>query len=80
MKYNKHYIGLEVDGSAMNFVTFIPRRAHVIMTIKLPQTKDTDDQLEDAGIETLPMRLNGGSTVFASSPAWTRSSEMCSLA
>lgn len=53
LKYNKHYIGLEVDGSPMNFVTFMPRKAHVIMTIKLPQTKKTDDQLEEAGIETL---------------------------
>jgi hypothetical protein len=53
LKYNKHYIGLEVDGSPMNFVTFMPRKAHVIMTIKLPQTKETDDQLEEAGIETL---------------------------
>jgi len=53
LKYNKHYIGLEVDGAAMNFVTFTPRKAHVIMTIKLPQTKETDDQLEEAGVETL---------------------------
>ena len=37
----------------MNFVTFIPRKAHVLMAIKHPQTKETDDQLEEAGIETL---------------------------
>lgn len=53
LKYNKHYIGLEVEGSPMNFVTFMPRKAHVIMTIKLPQSQEIDDQLEDAGIETL---------------------------
>jgi hypothetical protein len=53
LKYNKHYIGLEVDGSPMNFVTFMPRKAHVIMAIKLPQSLETDEQLEDAGIETL---------------------------
>ena len=53
LKYNKHYIGLEVDGAAMNFVTFMPRKAHVIMTIRLPQTKETDDQLEDAALDTL---------------------------
>ena len=50
---NKHYIGLKVGGSAMNFVTFMPRRAHVIMTIKLPQSTDVDTQLEEAGIEAL---------------------------
>jgi hypothetical protein len=53
LKYNRHYIGLEVDGAAMNCVTFTPRKAHVIITIKLPQTKETDDQLEEAGVETL---------------------------
>lgn len=53
LKYNKHYIGLEVSGSPMNFVTFMPRKAHVIMTIKIPKTKETDDQLDEAGIDTL---------------------------
>lgn len=53
LKYNKHYIGLEVDGAPMNFVTFMPRKAHVIMTIRLPQTKDTDDMLAEVGLETL---------------------------
>jgi len=53
LKYNKHYIGLEVDGSPLNFVTFMPRKAHVIMTIRLPQTKEVDDQLDEAGLDTL---------------------------
>lgn len=53
LKYNKHYIGLEVNGSPLNFVTFMPRKAHTIMTIKLPQTQETDELLEDAGFETL---------------------------
>jgi hypothetical protein len=53
LKYNKHYIGLEINSVTMNFVTFMPRKAHVIMTIKLPQTKDFDDQFAEAGIETL---------------------------
>jgi hypothetical protein len=53
LKYNKGYIGLEVDGSPLNFVTFIPRKAHVIMEIKLPQSKEVDEQLEEAGLETL---------------------------
>lgn len=53
LRYNKHYIGLGVDGKAFNFISFIPRKAHVIMAIKLPKTKEFDDQLEQAGIETL---------------------------
>jgi hypothetical protein len=53
LKYNKHYIGLGVDGAPLNFVTFMPRKAHVIMTFKLPKTKEFDEQLEEAGIEML---------------------------
>ncbi len=53
LKYNKHYIGLEVDGAPSNFVSFIPRKAHVIMMIKLPQAKEVDEQLEEVGLETL---------------------------
>jgi len=44
LKYNKHYIGLDVNGSPLNFVTFTPRKAHVIMTLKLAKTKETDEQ------------------------------------
>lgn len=53
LKYNKHYIGLGVDGAPLNFVTFMPRKAHVIMTIKLPKTKETDEVLEESGLDTL---------------------------
>jgi hypothetical protein len=53
LKYNKHYIGLEIDGSPMNFVSFMPRKAHVIMTLRLPQSKEVDDQLEEADIDML---------------------------
>jgi hypothetical protein len=53
LKYNKHYIGLEIDGAPRNFVAFTPRRAHVIMSIKLPQSKEVDDQLDEAGIDKL---------------------------
>lgn len=53
LKYNKHYIGLGINGSPLNFITFMPRKAHVIMTIKLPKSNEIDEQLEEAGIETL---------------------------
>jgi predicted transport protein len=53
LKYNKHYIGIEVDGSARNFVSFMPRKAHIIMTIKLPKTVENDEVLEESGLETL---------------------------
>lgn len=53
LKYNKHYIGIEVNGIARNFVTFMPRKAHVIMTIKLPKTDDTDALLDDVALQKL---------------------------
>lgn len=53
LKYNKHYIGLEVDGSPFNFVSFIPRKAHVIMTFKLPKSDEVDRILEEAEVITL---------------------------
>jgi hypothetical protein len=53
LKYNKHYIGLDVGGSPLNFVTFMPRRAHLILTLKLPQSKEIDELIDEAGFETL---------------------------
>lgn len=53
LKYNKHYIGLVVEGQPSNFVTFMPRKAYVIMTAKLPKSQETDDRLAEAGIETM---------------------------
>jgi hypothetical protein len=54
LKYNKHYIGLEVDGSAFNFVTFRPRKANVLLGIKLPQSEEIDSLLQEADFEMLP--------------------------
>ena len=62
LKYNKHYIGLEVDGSPLNFVTFMPRKGHVIMSIKVPKTQETDDQLDEKAWTRCRMSRNGDST------------------
>jgi len=53
LKYNKHYIGLEVEGSVFNFVSFMPRKAHVLVSIKLPQAQETDAAFGEVGIERL---------------------------
>ena len=53
LKYNKHYIGLEVAGNPFNFVKFRPHRGHVRIKIKLPQDLDTDELLDRSGIDTL---------------------------
>lgn len=53
LNYNKHYVGLKVAGSAMNFVTFYPRKAHVIMTFKIPQSQEIDEELSEAGVDAM---------------------------
>jgi len=53
LKYNKHYIGLEVERSVFNFVSFMPRKAHVLISIKLPQSQETDAAFNEVGIERL---------------------------
>ena len=53
LNYNRNYIGLKVAGAPLNFVTFLPRKAHVIMAIKLQRTEATDNLLEEAGLVTL---------------------------
>jgi hypothetical protein len=54
LKYNKHYIGLEIGGAARNFVIFRPRRAHVIAQFKLPvQGEETKALLDEAALAIL---------------------------
>lgn len=52
-KYNKFYIGLSRDGQPFNFVTFRPRKNHVILDLKLPQTEELTKRIDTAGFETL---------------------------
>jgi hypothetical protein len=54
LNYNRHYIGLKVEGSVMNFVTFLPRRAHVIMAFKLPQTQEVEEEIAEAAVDSMP--------------------------
>lgn len=53
LKYNKHYIGLEVNGSAMNFVSFVPRKSNVIMNFKILKSQEVDDIVEENGFDKL---------------------------
>jgi hypothetical protein len=53
LKYNKNYIGLEVNGSAMNFVSFVPRKSIIIMSFKILKSQDIDDIVEEYGFDNL---------------------------
>lgn len=50
LKYNKEYIGLAKNGQANNFALCRPRKIHMILELKLPKSKETDEIIENAGI------------------------------
>lgn len=53
LKYNKHYIGLVLDATAINFVVFRPQRTALRFEVALPKTEETSTKLEGAGLEVL---------------------------
>lgn len=53
LKYNKHYIGLAVDGAASNFVICRPKKAALNVDIKLPKTDEYTSMIEDAGLDLI---------------------------
>ena len=54
LNFNKHHIGIAEHGVADNFVTFHPRKKSCIVSIKIPQTEETDAKINASDIETLP--------------------------
>ena len=56
LKYNKFYIGLAKDGRPFNFVTFRPRKSHIVVQIRAPKTQELDSKIDGAGIDTLDHR------------------------
>lgn len=54
LKYIKHYVGLDKNGAAVNFVTLRPRRKdHVIAEFKADKTDDLTGRVEDSGLDSL---------------------------
>jgi hypothetical protein len=53
LKYNKHYIGLEKNNIANNFISFIPRKSLVILNIKLEKSDEIDNLLNNSDLDTL---------------------------
>lgn len=53
LKYNKHYIGLEKDGVATNFISFVPRKSAVIIHFKIEKVEEIDELIEQSDLEAL---------------------------
>ena len=51
LKYNKVYIGLAKDGRPYNFVSFGPRKNHIIFQLRLPQADELDRKIDEAGLD-----------------------------
>ena len=53
LSYNKHYIGIWVDGRPRNFAIFRPQRNAARLEVSLPKTDETDRAIEEADIDFL---------------------------
>ena len=58
LKYNKFYVGLAKDGQVDNFVSFRPRKNHVILDVRLPQSEEIDRKLTEAGLDPSDYNAN----------------------
>jgi hypothetical protein len=54
LKYNKHYIGLEMHGTVTNFISFRPRKHHLAVEFGMPNSEELVTELEEAGVSVLP--------------------------
>ena len=53
LNYNKVYIGLYKDGRPCNFVTFTPRKASLIVGLRIDRADEVDSLIEKSGLSTL---------------------------
>jgi hypothetical protein len=53
LKYNKYYIGLQRDGVADNFVSFTPRKKHMIWEVRIDRSEELEARLEESGLTLL---------------------------
>ncbi|MDB4786767.1 hypothetical protein OAG29_02260 [Planctomycetaceae bacterium] len=53
LKYNKFYIGLAKNGQPCNFVIFRPKKNFVRVEPRLAKSQETQDHLENAGLDVM---------------------------
>jgi hypothetical protein len=54
LQYNKCYIGLQRGGMADNFISFRPRKKHMIWVVRIGRDEVLDARLEESGLTMLP--------------------------
>ena len=50
-RYNRHYVGIGIDGLANNFISFKPRRKYLRLQIKIPLSDETNEVLENSNLQ-----------------------------
>ena len=60
LSYNKHYIGFRVNGKACNFAWCRPQKSALKLSIKLPQSEDTDNRLDSTDLNVLEYNKRRG--------------------
>ena len=53
LKYNKYYIGLAKDGQPNNFVIFRAKKSSLLFEIRLKQSPEIQDKLDEAKLDTM---------------------------
>jgi hypothetical protein len=60
LKYNRFYIGMSRQRQVYNFATFRPRKNHLLLGLRLPETEEFTQRIEATGIETQPYERREG--------------------
>lgn len=61
LNYNRRYIGLRLDGSVRNFVSFMPRKGKFAIVLpKIPRNEQLDAEIEEAELDAMPYRRRFG--------------------
>lgn len=53
LNYNKHYIGFQVEGKSCNFAVSRPKKNALNLSIRIPQTEQIDQELDQHGLALL---------------------------
>lgn len=56
LRYKRGLIGLVRNGASESWVRFRPKRQFLRLEMRVPQTKETDEALEEAGLDTMLYR------------------------
>ena len=60
LKYNKYYIGLAKNGQPNNFAIFRAKKSSMLLEIRLKQSPETQDKLDEAKLDTMDYESKWG--------------------